>query len=248
MRRLFRIMFGFIAAMLAAGAMQVMFALPPAEVMALDEAARADRLFEMGALILRAATHSAIFCIGLAPVAILIGELQRLRGWTYYTVAGIIISLGGFLAEYASENAAQPTIVNTYALIAFTTTGAVGGFIYWMMSGRNAGRRRPVARIRVAGDHDAGTWESGDSDSGVVDMAATGRGMGDGKDASKPSAQDGHNPNPDTPDTTKDGQHSATVVRPMTSVPTAGPKIPLRTRLQVADALPDGNGEKTNKD
>lgn len=232
MRRLFRIIFGFIAAMLAAGATQVMFALPPVEFMALDEAARSNHLIEMGALMLRAATHSAIFCIGLAPVAILVGELQRLRGWTYYALAGIIISLGGFLAEYASENAAQPTIVNTYALITFITTGAVGGVIYWMVSGHNAGRRRPVARIRVAGGSDAGTWESDDDDVGHT----------------KPRGRDSQTSKPDdAPGTTKSALDSAVPMRPMTSVPTTGPKISVRPRLLVADTLPDSNGEKSTQ-
>lgn len=163
MRRFLRIVIGFVTAMLAAGVSVVSFALPPSELVAMDEAARASRLIEMGGLVLRSATHSAIFSAGFALIAIVIAEWQNLREWTYYAVVGIIIASGGFLAQYASENAVEPTILNNYALIAFMTTGAVGGLVYWMISGRHAGRRRPPARLRVA-EEPADTVTADDDD------------------------------------------------------------------------------------
>lgn len=241
MRRLFRIVIGFIAAMLAAGATQVMFALPPTELLTLDEAARSSRVIEMGGLMLRAATHSAIFCVGFAPIAILIGELQRRRAWTYYAIVGIIISLGGFLAEFAAQNAAQPTILNTYALIAFVTTGLVSGLIYWNVSGRNAGRRRAAARIRVAGGPDAGTWETDeeyDDGRGKGTGAGTGGSQSDG-DGDKRSID---------PSSAKPGQDDEfTPTQPMTSVPAAGPKAQERPRLVVAGSVPNSGDSKRQK-
>ena len=150
MRRLLRTLSGFVAAMLAFAVSQVLFVLPLSELVAMEQAARAERVVEMGILVLRAATHSAIFSAGFALIAILVAEWQHLRDWTYYAMIGMIVSLGGFLAQYASENATQPTILNNYALIAFMTSGAVGGLVYWMFAGRNAGRRRLPARLRVA--------------------------------------------------------------------------------------------------
>jgi hypothetical protein len=82
-RRLMRILFGFVAAMLAAAVSEVLFALPLSELFSMDKAARIDRLIEMGGLVLSAATHSAIFSAGFAPFAILIAEWQRLCHWTY---------------------------------------------------------------------------------------------------------------------------------------------------------------------
>lgn len=156
MRRLLRTLFGFVAAMLAFAVSQVLFVLPLSELVAMDQTARAERVIEMGVLVFRAATHSAIFSAGFALIAILVAEWQHLRDWTYYATIGMIVSLGGFLAQYASENATQPTILNNYALIAFMTSGAVGGLVYWMFAGRHAGRRRPPARLRVADTEAAG--------------------------------------------------------------------------------------------
>lgn len=144
MRTLFRILTGLVAAMIAAALTMVLFALPPTEFAGMDAAARGDRLFEMGALMLRAATHALIFCAGFAPIVVLIAEWQKLRDWSYYVVVGIVIAAGGFLAQFVSEAAAQPTILNNYALVAFVTTGAVGGLVYWMIAGRHAGARSAV--------------------------------------------------------------------------------------------------------
>ncbi len=150
MRRLLLILFGFVAAMLAAAVCEVLFAMPPAELAAMDQAARTERLIEMGGLVLRAATQSAIFSAGFAGFAIFIAEWQQLRDWLYYAIIGGLIALGGFLAQYASENAAEPTIWNNYALAAFMTSGGVGGLIYWMFAGRHAGRRRRPAWLQAA--------------------------------------------------------------------------------------------------
>ena len=153
MRRLIQILIGFIAAMLAAAVVEVLFAQPPTQwIGRLHGSAAPDELMSLGELVLKAATHSAIFSALFALIIIVIGEWQQLREWTYYTTTGIILALGGFLAQYASEHASQPTILNNYGLIAFMTVGAAGGLMYWIVAGRNAGRRRRRARINVAAD------------------------------------------------------------------------------------------------
>lgn len=243
MLRFLRIVLGFIAAMLAAGATQVMFAMPPAEFVALDEALRGNRLIEMSALMLRAATHSAIFCAGFAPIAIVIGELLRLRGWAYYTLAGIIMSLGGFIAEYASENAAQPTIVNTYALIAFVVTGAVGGFVYWIVAGHHAGRRRSAAHIRVAGQKDRGNEEPGEVGREIDSDASHSRKVPTGH--SGVQRDDSHDQGDSASTTDAGDEDNALTTRPMTSAPKTGPKVAVRPGLAIAGSVPDSGMRST---
>lgn len=143
-RGFFRIVFGYVLAMLAAGVVQVLFALPPAELANLSRDAALDRLSLLGVYSLAAATHSAIFALVFAVVAIALAEWQSVRNAAYYMMSGLAIALAGFLAQYASENATQPTIVNTYAMLAYCTTGLVAGLVYWAFAGGRAGRSSSV--------------------------------------------------------------------------------------------------------
>jgi hypothetical protein len=140
-RGFFRIVFGYLLAVLVAGAVQVMFALPPTELASLSGDALLDRLSLLGVYSLGAATHSAIFALVFALVAIALAEWQAVRHAGYYMMTGLAIALAGFLAQYASENAIQPTIVNTYAMIAYCITGLLAGTVYWAFAGSRAGRR-----------------------------------------------------------------------------------------------------------
>lgn len=251
MRRLLRIIFGFTAAMLAAAASEVMFALPPFDLIAMDAAARGDRAAEMGALTLRAATHSAIFCAGFALIAILVAELLRLRDWTYYVVVGIVIALGGFLAQYASENASHPTIANNYALIAFVISGTVGGLVYWLAAGHNAGRRRPAARIKSADELPPGTWTRGEGDGDHNEPVNERRvqsntaDFGDGQDVPEEGQAEGTQSDKEAACQGADGDAAAT--RPMTSVPAVDPKIAVRPRLSATGSVPDSGQPKLGK-
>ncbi|MCB1521247.1 MAG: hypothetical protein KDJ37_11830 [Hyphomicrobiaceae bacterium] len=141
-RSIGRVVFGFLLAMLAAGVTQVLFVLTPMEIVALPPTERAETLTTAAILALAAATHATIFSGLFALVAILIGEWLRQRSWVYYALIGMMIAAGGFIAQWTSENAAQPTIFNTYAMIAFATTGLVAGSVYWALAGRRAGHRR----------------------------------------------------------------------------------------------------------
>ena len=88
---------------------------------------------------LLAATHSAVFSAPFALVAAAIGEWQSIRSWVYYALAGIAIALAGFIALYSGETTGPNSIVNQYATLAYLAAGLVGGWVYWLLSGRYAG-------------------------------------------------------------------------------------------------------------
>lgn len=126
---LLRVLLGFAAATLAAGLVQAVFALAPGGL------PKGSDLIE---IVLLTATHFAVFSAPFALVAAAVGEWQSIRNWAFYAAGGIAIALAGFMAQYSSESGG-PTILNDYAARAFLTPGFVGGFVYWMVSGRLAG-------------------------------------------------------------------------------------------------------------
>ena len=153
MRSLFRILFGFIVASLAAGVAQVLFVITPAEIAALPAAAIPERLQQAGLLALFAATHSAVFSAPFALVAVIVAESQGLRSPIYYVLAGLATAIAGFFAQRTGEPTGE-TIVNNYAAQAFLATGFAGGLAYWLAAGRRAGGRRadpgPTPRVRAS--------------------------------------------------------------------------------------------------
>lgn len=132
---LVRVILGFALAALTAGAVFVLFALPPGELLS-------DRSPGFGALVdwsLKAATQTAIFAAPFALIAAAIGEWQSLRGPIFYCIAGLLIAVAGFMAQQSSETAGQLTVVNSYAMGAFFASGLLGGLVYWLLAGRLAG-------------------------------------------------------------------------------------------------------------
>ena len=81
---LLRVLFGFIVACLVAGLVTVAFVVTPADIANLPPEAQPERLGNAGILALLAATHSAIFALPFAIIAIGIAELSRVRTWIYY--------------------------------------------------------------------------------------------------------------------------------------------------------------------
>lgn len=142
-----RIVFGLTLASLAAGLVTVLFV----DVDVLT--GRFDRLpntlGEIIDLALLAATHIAIFSFLFVAITGAIGEWFSIRALTFYLLAGVAIAMLGFSAQYASEIAGQPTILNNYAIKAFLTVGFVGGFVYWLAAGQFAGRgpEAPLALV-----------------------------------------------------------------------------------------------------
>ena len=130
-----RVLAGFILACLASAFIQLGFATPN-EILT-DDPNKLSWSFEQALL---AATHSAVFSAPFALVAAAISEWQSIRSWVYYALAGIAIAIAGFISLYSSESGiGTTTIVNNYALAAFLCAGLVGGLVYWVIAGRNAG-------------------------------------------------------------------------------------------------------------
>ena len=88
---------------------------------------------------------AAIFAVTVVPaltivpalVAIIIGEALHIRSWMYYVLAsGAAMAAIPVLASPRSD---QPPVLPTgqYMTI-FAAAGFVGGFVYWLLAGRNA--------------------------------------------------------------------------------------------------------------
>jgi hypothetical protein len=71
-----------------------------------------------------------------AVLVVIVGEVARIRSWLYYLIGG-----GAALAVIPLLSRVD-TGTMTYALPAlwhvFATAGFAGGFIYWLLAGRNA--------------------------------------------------------------------------------------------------------------
>jgi hypothetical protein len=139
-RALFRVLFGFILACLAAGLTKMLFAFGPDQVLE----GNPDKISRFIDGMLFTATHSAVFSAPFAFIAAAISEWQTIRNWAYHALAGLAISVGGFVAQMASEPAGAPSIVNNYALTAYLTTGFIAGLTYWLFAGRTAGHSDTV--------------------------------------------------------------------------------------------------------
>lgn len=141
-----RIIFGFVLACLAAAATKVAFVITPTDILALEPNARLEQLARAGVLMLAVATQSAIFAAPFAAIVIFFGHRHRLRGWPFYVFTGLIISLLGFATLFVTESSGIPTIANAYAAAAYTFAGMIGGYVYWVVSGRLAGSKEALSR------------------------------------------------------------------------------------------------------
>ena len=136
---LVRLVFGFALACLAAGLVQVLFVITPAEIAGSEPSALAERVRGVGVLMLLAATQSAVFAMPFALVAAGLAEWQGIRSWIYYAAGGLGIAVAGYLTQLAGETGAL-TVVNGYALGAFLAAGLIAGLVYWAVAGRKACR------------------------------------------------------------------------------------------------------------
>jgi hypothetical protein len=135
-----RVAFGFALASFAAGLVMVLFVNTPAEVLAQPASRLPETASETFDLALLTATHAAIFSAAFVMITAGLGEAFSIRSLAFYLIAGLAIALLGFAAQFSSEVAGQPTVLNNYALKAFLTTGFFAGFVYWLASGQFAGR------------------------------------------------------------------------------------------------------------
>jgi hypothetical protein len=142
LRRIVRILIGFLIACIAAALTTLLFVVTPVELigwLSLDDGG--ERLARFGLLWLAASTQSMIFSALFALVTLIVAERLGQRDWIYYANSGLLIAVLGFLVQWASEPTGQNwSVVNSsYPLVAFLATGFVGGFVYWMWAGRHAG-------------------------------------------------------------------------------------------------------------
>ena len=137
LRSLLRVVLAFLVACFAAALVQVLFAFSPAEL-----AAPNSEFSVIGVLSIvpKAMVQSILFAAPFVLVAAAVAEWQGIQDWTYYTLVGVAIAFAGFTALHMGEGADR-TLFHDYAMRAFLTTGAVAGFVYWMVGGRNAGGR-----------------------------------------------------------------------------------------------------------
>ncbi|HEY7228772.1 MAG TPA: hypothetical protein VH558_00205 [Pseudolabrys sp.] len=79
-----------------------------------------------------------------AAVVILISEAANLRSFIYYGVCGALVALVSYYLSDISvqlENTTDvPPVANALQLAA--AAGIIGGLVYWLIAGRNAGHWR----------------------------------------------------------------------------------------------------------
>jgi phosphotransferase system glucose/maltose/N-acetylglucosamine-specific IIC component len=79
-----------------------------------------------------------------ALVVVIISEAARLRNFLYYGVGGALVGLASYYGSDISvrlENTTDVAPVGN-ALQLAAAAGIVGGIVYWLIAGRNAGRWR----------------------------------------------------------------------------------------------------------
>jgi len=108
----------------------------------LRAAAPHDPLFRHGGA---AAFGIVLFAVAVTPaltalpalVAVIVGEVLRLRSWLYYVPAGGASLAAVPLLAGAAENGAPAIPAGEYMTI-FAAAGFAGGFIYWLLAGARA--------------------------------------------------------------------------------------------------------------
>jgi len=72
-----------------------------------------------------------------AAIAAIVGEALRIRSWMYYVLAGgAAMAAIPLLASPRSDQ--LPPIPTGQYMTIFAAAGFVGGFVYWLLAGRNA--------------------------------------------------------------------------------------------------------------
>ena len=142
-RIIFRAIWVIVAFSIAAvGALAVLFAL--GAIWAGDElraAAPDDPLIRDGApifgMVLFAGTVGPALTALPALIAVVVGEVMRIRAWMYYVLAGGL-SLAAIPILAAPETAELPAILTSHAMTIFATAGFAGGVLYWLLAGARA--------------------------------------------------------------------------------------------------------------
>ena len=89
---------------------------------------------------------SLVGAVAILPALIVIvfAEVARMRSFIYYGVGGALVGLASYFGSDISvrlENTTDVAPVNN-ALQLAAAAGIIGGLVYWLIAGRNAGRWR----------------------------------------------------------------------------------------------------------
>jgi hypothetical protein len=82
-----------------------------------------------------------------ALLAIVFAEAARMRSFLYYGVCGALIGLIAYYGSDISTRLENTTDINPvgHALQLAAAAGIIGGLVYWLIAGRNAGKWRDYA-------------------------------------------------------------------------------------------------------
>ncbi len=156
--RMFAIAFGFFAGCLAAGLAYAFLA----RLVVPEDFGRINELELTVTLVIGVIGVSSLFARAVllpALAFIAIFEFWRRRDWLSYALAGGVIALAVTSLPFVTRiNAGSTASIEPGRLIAIhIACGIIGASIYWLLSGRNAGRWLPSER---AASTDAADIES----------------------------------------------------------------------------------------
>jgi hypothetical protein len=83
-----------------------------------------------------------------AFLTVTLAEALSIRSFLYYGTAGAAIGLLGYFGSNISSRLEDTTDITpvAHSLELVAAAGIIGGLVYWLMAGRNAGRWREPAR------------------------------------------------------------------------------------------------------
>jgi hypothetical protein len=139
--RILMVLFALFVAIMAAGATIAtgMF-LPEWGMMETDPVDRA--MFFVAAFFATSFAGTVAFLP--AFLAVIVAEAFSLRSFLYYGTAGALIGLLGYFGSNISARLEDTTDITpvAHSLELVAAAGIVGGLVYWLLAGRNAGRWR----------------------------------------------------------------------------------------------------------
>ena len=143
--RIIVIVFALILAIIAAG-ITLAIAIVAPDWAGVD----ADPVERLSFFIVSFFATSFVGAVAILPAALLIviAEAARLRSFLYYGVGGALVGLASYYGSDISVRLENTTdvapVANALQLAA--AAGIIGGLVYWLIAGRNAGRwREPKA-------------------------------------------------------------------------------------------------------
>ena len=130
-RSIFRVVLGFVLAVLTAGLIGMLFKFPFASALETFEPPFRT--------LLRWTCPLLPVALPLGIAAILAGESQRWRHWYYWAGISALIGLCGFLVLTAHDSPLRASFQNAKGAFGLMAMGLAAGHIYWWLAGHRAG-------------------------------------------------------------------------------------------------------------